>query len=305
MRLRSRDTGYHDEEKRGAGLAALLKTLQDFLGERVNGDGDGWAPVSEDDEGKLYEIFKEVIALKWGTDADGDLPINFSIVDRNGGHLQDFIIPYEPDTAELLEKGLSEDEIEEKQELYFMELARTAAHMSSSAQELMRKFDFHYADKLVKRKERRDQQELLEKTIAGINARPDETHYEADRDLIILMTKPKAYGAKEKEAGKFNNNQEAQEALQVAMAAKYPERLAAAIELISKLMVPYEDDDAPDFYETVTKPRLEFIRVFGDAFNQHPDIGPKAQDLFQRGKLKRAAKRAAASAAASSTAKTA
>lgn len=297
MRLRSRDTDYRNEEKRGAGLAVFLKNLQDFLAERVEGDGDNWAPVSNEDQEKLYEIFKDVIALKWGTDADGDLPINFSIVDRNGGHLQDFIIPYAPDAAELLEKGLSEDGVEEKQELYFMELARTAAYMASSAKELMNRFDHHFAEKLVKRKEKRERDELLAETVAAINSRVDESNYEADRDLIILLTKSKAYDAKRKEAGKFNNYPEAQGALQAAMAAKYPERLATAIEAIAKLMAPFEDDDSDSYYNYVTKPRLEFVRVFGDAFSKHPQIGPVAQEQFQKGKAKRAALRAAAAAA--------
>jgi uncharacterized protein YdaT len=294
MRLRSRDTEYHDESKRALGMAKFLGELKTFLDDRVEGDGDGWAPVSAEDESKLYDLFKEIIALKWGTDADGDLPINFALCDRNNGYLNEFIIPYGIDRPKLAEQGLSEDEIDEKEELYWMDLARTAAHMASSAQELMRRFDNHYGDKLVKRKEARDRRELLDKTVTAINARADESQYEADRDLIFLLTKPKPFDEKRKEAGVFQQYPEAQEAMQAAMVAKYPARLAQAIEDISKLMAPYEDDDGEDFYNTVTKPRLEYIRVFGDAFNKHPDIGPKAQDLFQKGKLKRAAKRAAA-----------
>lgn len=297
MRLRSRDTEYYDETKRTAGLAAFLKNVEGFLSDRVEGDGDGWSPVSEEDEGQLHEFFKEIIALKWGTDADGDLPINFAIVDRNTGTLSDFYVPYEPDVAKLKEKGLSDDEIAEKEELYWMELARTAGHMASSAQELMRRFDRHYGDLLTQRMEKRSRDELLAKTLETINGRADESTYEEDRDRVIFLSKPKGYDSKSKDAGKFNNHPEAQAALQAAMTAKYPERLARAIEDVAKLMAPFEDDDSDGYYNEVTKPRLEFVRVFGDAFSNHPQIGPVAQDQFQKGKAKRTARRAAAAAA--------
>lgn len=302
MRLRSRDTDYHNETNRGLGLASLLKDLEAFLAVRVEGDGDGWAPVSDEDEESLYDIFKQIIALKWGTDADGDLPINFALVDRNDGYLQDFFIPYDPDEAKWREKGLSEDEIEEKTELYWMELARTAGHMASSANELMGRFDHHYGRLLGQRMERRERKKLLEDVLEKINSRSDESHYEEDRDLIVLLTKPRVHDAKRKEAGKFNKDPDAQEALQRAMTAKYPVRLDKAVADIAALMVPYEDDDGEEYYAVVTKPRLEFIRVFGDSFSKHPEIGPKAQDQFQKGKAKRAARRAAPAKAPVTTA---
>lgn len=44
--------------------------------------GGGWAQITEKDITRLYEIVWELIELKCDKDADGDLPIEFKIINR-------------------------------------------------------------------------------------------------------------------------------------------------------------------------------------------------------------------------------
>lgn len=60
---------------------ALLTKLSAFLAERKQ-SGDGWAPVAPEEVEALYEIVEELITLKYGKDADGDLPVRVKLVDR-------------------------------------------------------------------------------------------------------------------------------------------------------------------------------------------------------------------------------
>lgn len=44
--------------------------------------GGGWAQITDEDITRLYEIIGELIALKCDKDADGDLPIEFEVINR-------------------------------------------------------------------------------------------------------------------------------------------------------------------------------------------------------------------------------
>ena len=279
---------YYDASKRAVGRDKFFKKLAEFLDVRVEGDGSGWAPVSNEDQSTLYDLIYEMIALKWGVDADSDLPINFELVNRNKGRMIAVRVPYypyhndpNPDRAQV-------------DATYVAATTRAAANLSHSASELMRQIQNHMDDVESHRREAQERKTKLQETLAVINGRTDESQYEEDRDMVIFMSKPRAYDAKTKDAGIFSNDPDAQKALQAAMAVKYPKRLAKAVRDIAKVMSQFEDDDSDGYYNEVTAPRLEFVRVFGDAFNKHPKIGPVAQEQFQKGKAKRTARRAAA-----------
>lgn len=77
-----------------ASLAALLARVEEFGRERVPSTG-GWAPVKPEEVSELAGILNDVIAAKYDPDPDGDLPINFQLVDRTRferAHF--FLIPY-------------------------------------------------------------------------------------------------------------------------------------------------------------------------------------------------------------------
>ena len=77
------------------GRSALDKLIDKFLAERRKSDG-GWAPVTERDLGQLYIIVEKIIGMKWGQDPDGDLPIEWKIIDRTRfERLHYFPVPYE------------------------------------------------------------------------------------------------------------------------------------------------------------------------------------------------------------------
>lgn len=60
----------------------LLNILIDeFLAVRRESDG-GYAPVTEMDLEQLDTIIYKLIGMKWAIDPDGDLPIDFKIIDR-------------------------------------------------------------------------------------------------------------------------------------------------------------------------------------------------------------------------------
>lgn len=61
--------------------AKLQAKLENFLATRSESEG-GYAPVSSQDERNLHEILNALIAAKFEEDPDGDLPINFVLVNR-------------------------------------------------------------------------------------------------------------------------------------------------------------------------------------------------------------------------------
>ena len=78
--------------------------IEDFLSERRKSDG-GWAPVTESDFRQLCAIIDRILELKWGRDADGDLPIEYKIIDRKQFERMHYVpVPYQhKDAAEHLE----------------------------------------------------------------------------------------------------------------------------------------------------------------------------------------------------------
>lgn len=62
-------------------LKVLNNLIADFLAERRKSDG-GFAPVTEQDLNQLCSIMEKLTGMKWGRDADGDLPIDWEIIDR-------------------------------------------------------------------------------------------------------------------------------------------------------------------------------------------------------------------------------
>lgn len=75
----------------------LSNLLNNFFTKRGESDG-GWAEVLPDDIDKLYEIIDTILRLKYETDSDGDLPIEYMLVNRNIEHfIWPCILPYETD----------------------------------------------------------------------------------------------------------------------------------------------------------------------------------------------------------------
>lgn len=77
-------------------LKALLQRVEEFARTRTPaGDGGGWAPVTPAEMAELSEILGALLACKYEPDADGDLPVNFHLVDRTRyGRTSFFSIPY-------------------------------------------------------------------------------------------------------------------------------------------------------------------------------------------------------------------
>lgn len=72
----------------------LTAKLEAFLATRSRGDG-GWAPVSERDLEDLYGIMNLVLETKYEQDVDGDLPVQYQLVDRTRCEPMHFMpVPY-------------------------------------------------------------------------------------------------------------------------------------------------------------------------------------------------------------------
>lgn len=61
---------------------SLANRIEKFLRERRHSDG-GYAPVTESDFKQLDAILYQLIELKFARDPDGDLPINYKLINRN------------------------------------------------------------------------------------------------------------------------------------------------------------------------------------------------------------------------------
>lgn len=61
---------------------ALLEKIAKFCDDRRRSEDGGWAEVRDGDLDALGRILYEIIEAKWQKDADGDVPINFRVVDR-------------------------------------------------------------------------------------------------------------------------------------------------------------------------------------------------------------------------------
>lgn len=62
--------------------ATIDSALDALLAERRKSDS-GWAPVTEDDLKALHRLIKLVLEAKFERDGDGDLPVEYELVNRN------------------------------------------------------------------------------------------------------------------------------------------------------------------------------------------------------------------------------
>ena len=63
-------------------ISKLNKMISQFLSETRKSVAGGWADISDEDMIRLDEIIYKLIELKCQKDADGDYPINYSLVNR-------------------------------------------------------------------------------------------------------------------------------------------------------------------------------------------------------------------------------
>lgn len=60
----------------------LAKKIEAYLATRVKSQNGDWAEVTDKDLNTLYEIISGLIHAKYAPDADGDIPIEFRLIDR-------------------------------------------------------------------------------------------------------------------------------------------------------------------------------------------------------------------------------
>jgi hypothetical protein len=73
--------------------------------------GGGWAPVTQEELEQFYEIIGKLVETKYQADADGDHPIEYILIDRNGFEGLPFRpMPYAPRAAKAT---TSEDVLQE------------------------------------------------------------------------------------------------------------------------------------------------------------------------------------------------
>jgi hypothetical protein len=61
---------------------SIQSKIEGFLSQKVEADGSGWAPVGDNDLGSMMDIFHAILEAKYAADADGDRPIDITLVDR-------------------------------------------------------------------------------------------------------------------------------------------------------------------------------------------------------------------------------
>lgn len=100
--------------KRARALAKVFKAVQEFVTDGPRDGRGSWAPVEPQDIVQLYGIVEALIALKQVPDADGDLSLRCTLVDRTKTRNLDYIpLPYyhvrevgEQDADKLLEDAM-------------------------------------------------------------------------------------------------------------------------------------------------------------------------------------------------------
>jgi len=109
----------------------LLEQISRFLVDSRKSDG-GYAEVTTEDMQQLQDIFYKICELKFQKDADGDLPINFQVVDRNKKH---FLIPQPINSVFYSHKVKSRRQ-------YFDKLGKLAAiiQLASKESEIMTRY---------------------------------------------------------------------------------------------------------------------------------------------------------------------
>ncbi|KKN96814.1 hypothetical protein LCGC14_0164580 [marine sediment metagenome] len=74
--------------------AKVAKALNKLLAERRISDG-GYAPATEQDIDQIHVLFCTIIEAKWGSDPDGDLPVEYKLINRHTEErLHYYPIPY-------------------------------------------------------------------------------------------------------------------------------------------------------------------------------------------------------------------
>lgn len=77
----------------------LDNLINSFLKHHRESD-DGWAEITPEDMSLLWDIIRELIKLKCSQDADGDLPIEFKLVNRmTHENLQFDPVPYREEVS--------------------------------------------------------------------------------------------------------------------------------------------------------------------------------------------------------------
>ena len=71
-----------DEQRRQDLALQAMDRLQKFLAEFREPDGTGWAPVTEGDMELFHRLMQAIIEAKFGSDVDGDRPIDYILIDR-------------------------------------------------------------------------------------------------------------------------------------------------------------------------------------------------------------------------------
>jgi hypothetical protein len=61
---------------------SLNAAINEFLKERRESKGGGWAAIEPEDIDQLHEILARLVLLRCAEDADGDLPIEWNLIDR-------------------------------------------------------------------------------------------------------------------------------------------------------------------------------------------------------------------------------
>ena len=282
MRLRSYDE-YYDPAKLAEGRAELTKRLDSFLDHRVEGDGDGWAPVSSEDHVELRDLLYQIIALKWGTDADGDLPINFATVDRNQGRLISDVVPYSLWQRRLEDKTPEEIEVLEAE--YQMQMLDTLGFLASNINEELRMMSQRARERVRELKELREAQAEAAAFLELLESRTDESNYDSDKASAIHLSK-EVLSHSSAEMKQINDR----------MAAVYPKALSREIEAIVAVMETVEDDNAPNYGSLIRQPRTDTGRAFGNHYTGHERLSFLAQEHYRKGAAARKAARQAKNA---------
>lgn len=106
--------------------------IDKFAKDRRLADGGGWAPVHDEDLDQLHCILNALLVLKFQRDCDGDLPINFEIIDRTKFEPSHFMpVPYNPFEASPEKKAEHMKEV-----AYNLETAAKAMIRAIKIQEL-------------------------------------------------------------------------------------------------------------------------------------------------------------------------
>lgn len=81
----------------------LAARIDDFLREhRECEPGGGWAEVTDDDLNKLDVIIDRLVELKCDRDADGDIPVAWTLVNRRKRHRSPYVaVPLSMDIRSL------------------------------------------------------------------------------------------------------------------------------------------------------------------------------------------------------------